>query len=117
MGLNSRSLNNFIVISISSSLGKMRITLEQVDYVSALGRLALSPDEKIKFMGQLDDILKYMDTLASVSTDNVEPMAGPVELFTPLREDLVRPSLSVDQALANAPSSDGSSFVVPKIIE
>ncbi|MFH0959755.1 MAG: Asp-tRNA(Asn)/Glu-tRNA(Gln) amidotransferase subunit GatC, partial [Pseudomonadota bacterium] len=63
------------------------------------------------------DILKYMDTLASVSTDNVEPMAGPVELFTPLREDLVRPSLSVDQALANAPATDGSSFVVPKIIE
>jgi aspartyl-tRNA(Asn)/glutamyl-tRNA(Gln) amidotransferase subunit C len=95
----------------------MKITLEQVDYVSVLGRLALTHDEKIKFMGQLDDILKYMDALESVPTDEVEPMAGPVDLFTPLREDLVRPSLSVEDALANAPSSDGSSFVVPKIIE
>lgn len=95
----------------------MKITIEQVDYVALLGRLALTHDEKIKFMGQLDDILKYMDTLESVPTDDVEPMAGPVELFNPLREDLVRPSLSVEQALSNAPLKDDSCFVVPKIIE
>ena len=95
----------------------MKITQEQVEYVAVLGRLALSNEEKTKFMGQLDDVLKYMDTLSAVSTDDVEPMAGPVELFTPLREDTVKPSLSIEQALANAPASDGSSFLVPKIIE
>ncbi|MCX5874038.1 MAG: Asp-tRNA(Asn)/Glu-tRNA(Gln) amidotransferase subunit GatC [Deltaproteobacteria bacterium] len=95
----------------------MKITLEQVDYVAVLGRLDLSHDEKIKYMGQLDDILKYMDALSAVPTEDVEPMAGPVELFTPLREDIVKPSLSLERALTNAPSSDGSSFLVPKIIE
>ena len=68
-------------------------------------------------MGQLDDVSKDMDTLSAVPTDDVEPMAGPVELFTPLREDVVKPSLPIEQALANAPASDGSSFLVPKIIE
>lgn len=95
----------------------MKITLDQVDYVAALGRLALSREEKMKYMGQLDDVLKYMDTLSAVPTDNVEPMAGPVELFTPMRDDTVNPSLLIEEALANAPASDGSSFLVPKIIE
>ena len=60
----------------------MKITHEQVDYVALLGRLELEPEEKEKYMGQLDDILKYMDMLAEVPTDDVEPMAGPVELCT-----------------------------------
>jgi aspartyl-tRNA(Asn)/glutamyl-tRNA(Gln) amidotransferase subunit C len=95
----------------------MKITPEQVDYVALLGRLALEPEEKEKYMGQLDDILKYMDMLAEVPTDDVEPMAGPVELYTPLREDVVEPSLRVQEALSNAPDRDGTSFRVPKVIE
>jgi len=95
----------------------MKITREQVDYVALLGRLELEPEEKEKYMGQLDDILKYMDMLAEVPTDDVEPMAGPVELYTPLREDEVKPSLPVQEALANAPDRDGTSFRVPKVIE
>lgn len=95
----------------------MKITSEEVDYVALLGRLTLEPEEKIKYQSQLDDILKYMDMLAEVDTSDVEPMAGPVELYTPLREDEVRPSLSVDEALANAPERVGSSFKVPKVIE
>jgi aspartyl-tRNA(Asn)/glutamyl-tRNA(Gln) amidotransferase subunit C len=95
----------------------MKITPEQVDYVALLGRLALEPEEKEKYMGQLDDILKYMDMLAEVSTGDVEPMAGPVQLYTPLREDVVQPSLRVQDALANAPDRDGTSFRVPKVIE
>lgn len=95
----------------------MKITTEEVDYVALLGRLTLEPEEKIKYQSQLDDILKYMDMLAEVDTSNVEPMAGPVELYTPLREDEVKPSLTVDEALANAPERAGSSFKVPKVIE
>ncbi len=95
----------------------MKITLEQVEYVALLGRLALEPDEKAKYLAQLDDILKYMDMLTEVPTDNVQPMAGPVELYTPTREDVVLPSLPIDEALSNAPDKSGYSFQVPKIIE
>lgn len=95
----------------------MKITAEEVDYVALLGRLTLEPEEKVKYQSQLDDILKYMDMLAEVDTADVQPMAGPVELYTPLREDEVKPSLSVDEALANAPERAGSSFKVPKVLE
>ena len=95
----------------------MKITPEQVDYVALLGRLDLTPEEKRKYQGQLDDILKYMDVLTAVPTDYVEPMAGPVELYTPLREDRIADSLPIDEALANAPAKVGTSFKVPKVIE
>ncbi|MEW6113709.1 MAG: Asp-tRNA(Asn)/Glu-tRNA(Gln) amidotransferase subunit GatC, partial [Thermodesulfobacteriota bacterium] len=51
----------------------MKITAEQVEYVALLGRLALTPEEKKKYSAQLDDILKYMDMLAEVPTNDVEP--------------------------------------------
>ncbi len=95
----------------------MKITEEEVDYVALLGRLSLTPEEKKKYQAQLDDILKYMEQLAEVPTDDVEPMAGPVELYTPLREDIVKPSLTPEEALRNAPARAGTTFRVPKIIE
>ena len=95
----------------------MKITPEEVDYVAHLGRLVLTNEEKKKYQGQLGDILSYMDMLKEVPTDDVEPMAGPVRLYTPLREDEVHPSLPVDEALQNAPARTESSFRVPKVIE
>ncbi len=95
----------------------MKITDKEVDYVALLGRLTLEPEEKRKYQAQLDDILKYMDKLREVSTEDVEPMAGPVELYNPLREDEVRASLPVEEALSNAPARTGTSFRVPRVIE
>lgn len=95
----------------------MKITREQVDYVAHLGRLALTSDEKTKFMAQLDDILKYMDMLAAVDTDEVNPMSGPVEFYTPMREDTVKASLAVEEALANAPARTENFLRVPRVID
>jgi aspartyl-tRNA(Asn)/glutamyl-tRNA(Gln) amidotransferase subunit C len=95
----------------------MKITAEQVDYVALLGRLYLKPEEKKKYQAQLDDILKYMEKLAEVPTDDVQPMAGTVELYTPFREDIVQPSLPPEEALANAPAKTGTAFRVPRVIE
>jgi aspartyl-tRNA(Asn)/glutamyl-tRNA(Gln) amidotransferase subunit C len=95
----------------------MKLTLDEVDYVALLARLALNDDEKIKYMHQLEDILKYMDILSEAPTEDVEPMAGPIELYTPLRDDVVTPSLALEDSLANAPARAGEYFKVPKIIE
>ncbi len=95
----------------------MKITEEEVDYVAFLGRLYLDPEEKKKYQGQLNDILKYMEELGKVNTEDTVPMAGPVELYTPLREDTVRESLTVEEALANAPKRTESSFRVPKVFD
>lgn len=95
----------------------MKITEQEVDYVALLGRLSLEPEEKKRYQAQLDDILKYMDKMAEVPTEDVEPMAGPVELYTPLRDDKVRESLPGEEALSNGPAVSGTSFLVPKVIE
>lgn len=95
----------------------MKISLKEVDYVANLGRLSLDEHSKKLYQTQLNFILEYMDKLGEVNTDHVEPMAGPVELFTPLREDNVINSLTQDEALANAPDRFGETFRAPKIIE
>ncbi len=95
----------------------MKITLEQVEYVAHLGRLSLTDEEKAKYQAQLDDILKYVDMIAEVPTEDIDPMTGPVKLYTPLREDVVCPSLSTGESLANAPARADTAFKVPKIIE
>jgi len=95
----------------------MKISEKEVAYVALLGRLALQPEEKAKYQAQLDDILRYMEKLAEVPTDDVEPMAGPVELYTPLRDDEGRPSLPAGESLANAPARTAHSFRVPRIID
>ncbi len=95
----------------------MKITLEEVDYVANLGRLSLDEESKKLYQSQLNFILEYMDKLGEVNTDDVAPMAGPVDLFTPLRDDKVTASLTQDEALANAPDRVGDTFRAPKIIE
>lgn len=95
----------------------MKLTLQEVEYVALLGRLALTDEEKIKYMNQLEDVLKYMEILSEVATDHVEPMAGPITLYTPTRPDIVAPSLPLEEALANGPSVSGQYFKVPRILE
>jgi len=95
----------------------MKLTLQEVEYVALLGRLALTEEEKIKYMNQLEDVLKYMEVLSEVTTDDVEPMAGPIALYTPLRPDTVAPSLPLEEALKNGPSVSGQYFKVPRILE
>ena len=59
---------------------------------------------------QLGGILGYMDLLGEVDTTGVEPMAHARDLANVFRDDVVRPSLDRDQALANAPHRDGVLF-------
>ncbi len=95
----------------------MNITGEQVEYVAKLARLAISDDEKVMFGKQLSSILTYVETLNRVDTTDVEPTSHVIPMQNVLREDVVKPSLSHEVALMNAPDSDAGCFRVPKIIE
>ena len=85
--------------------------------VARLGRLKLAENEVDDYLQKLGQILTYVDQLNEVNTDDVEPMAHAVELRNVFREDEVQPSLPRDQALANAPKTDGQYFLVPQIID
>ncbi len=94
-----------------------KITREEVEQVARLGRLELSEDEKERMTVQLDAILGYVDKLNALDTNQVEPTTTVIPLVSVMRDDVVRPSLDLEEALANAPHRDGAFFRVPRIIE
>ena len=92
------------------------IDLDAVRHVAKLSRLALSEDKLQKFTGQLEAILEYVAKINEVDLAGVEPMAHALPLSNVLRDDVVGPSLPVEQVLQNAPERDGPFFKVPKVL-
>ena len=95
----------------------MDISPQEVEHVAGLARLELTEDEKRTFTRQLSSILTYMDQLKTVDTTGAEPTATVSPTMNVFREDEVQPSLSQEQALANAPDRTDGFFRVPRIIE
>jgi len=98
----------------------LKLTESQVRYVADLANLSLSDEEIARMVHHLGGILAHMDQLAEIDTEGVAPMtqflAEAGETAT-LREDVERPCLSNEEALANAPISAEGYFKVPKVIE
>jgi aspartyl-tRNA(Asn)/glutamyl-tRNA(Gln) amidotransferase subunit C len=102
----------------------MKISEKDVAYVADLAHLELTPEERLRFLRDLNSILDYVDRLNELDTSNVQPMAQtgslPGAVSDSSREDILeglRKSLPHEVALANAPDSDGTFFRVPKVIE
>ncbi|HXX74350.1 MAG TPA: Asp-tRNA(Asn)/Glu-tRNA(Gln) amidotransferase subunit GatC [Nitrospiraceae bacterium] len=95
----------------------MEITKQEVENVGKLARLELTEVEKTAFAKQLSQILTYVETLKQYDTTGVEPTATVLGQVNVSRPDEVRPSLSVEKAVANAPETSEGFFIVPKIIE
>lgn len=90
---------------------------EEVREVANLARLELTEDEINTYAGQLTKVLDYVALLDEVDTDGVEPMVHAVEQGNVFRNDEVRPSLTREAALSNAPKTDGKYFQVPQVID
>ncbi len=88
-----------------------------VKYVAELARLELSEAERVTFQPQLENIVKYVEKISAVNVDGVEPMMHGRPLVNAFRDDVVRPSLATETALANAPARVGEEFLLPKIVE
>jgi aspartyl-tRNA(Asn)/glutamyl-tRNA(Gln) amidotransferase subunit C len=111
----------------------MKITDKDVAYVADLANLELSEEERGRMLHDLTSILDYVERLSDLDTDDVAPMAqvsdrygadesrqGSDRFGYALREDVkdgLRKSLPQDEAVKNAPDSDGTFFEVPKVIE
>ncbi|MDQ3491682.1 MAG: Asp-tRNA(Asn)/Glu-tRNA(Gln) amidotransferase subunit GatC [Chloroflexota bacterium] len=89
---------------------------KDVEHVALLARLGLTEDELARLEGQLNHILDQYAVLAELSTDDIPPTAQTIEVENILREDVVTPSLTVQDALAGAPERSGDLFVVPAIM-
>jgi aspartyl-tRNA(Asn)/glutamyl-tRNA(Gln) amidotransferase subunit C len=91
----------------------MAISRDEVLHVARLARLELSDDEVDRFAEQLSAILEAVGKVAELDLEGVEPTAHPLDVVNVWEEDEPRPSLSLDEALANAPDREGGSFRVP----
>jgi aspartyl-tRNA(Asn)/glutamyl-tRNA(Gln) amidotransferase subunit C len=92
----------------------MSVQQKDIEHIARLARLDLGQNRQ--FIGQLSKILDYMRQLNQLDAGNVPPTFNVLEQGAPLREDVVKPGLSIEQALQNAPAHDQRSFIVPKII-
>ncbi|QDT49892.1 Glutamyl-tRNA(Gln) amidotransferase subunit C [Symmachiella dynata] len=93
------------------------LTRDEIQRVAVLARLKLSDAELDSLTSELAQILGHMDQLNELDTEDVEPMVHAIELKNVFRADEVHESLPRDEALANAPKSDGRYFQVPQILE
>ena len=91
----------------------MAITREEVLHVARLARLSLTEEELERLGAQLNAILEAVGKVSELDLEGVEPTSHPLDLANTLRPDEPRPSLPVDDALANAPERDGDFFRVP----
>jgi aspartyl-tRNA(Asn)/glutamyl-tRNA(Gln) amidotransferase subunit C len=88
-----------------------------IDYVAHLARIALTPEEEQKLASQLGNILGYIEKLRELDVNGVEPTAHAVPMVNVTRPDEIRPSISNEDALRNAPAKANGLFLVPKIVE
>lgn len=95
----------------------MKISRDTVSRVAELARLEFKEEELEKFTEQLGNILEHIDELNELDTSHVEPTFHVLDISTPVREDVVEPWLSPDEALENAPRREDDYFSVPKVIE
>ncbi len=89
-----------------------------IDYVANLARIELSPEEKAKLGGQLNDILGYFEKLNAVDVSGVEPMAHAHAVTNVWREgDEPGPVLDAEVLMRMAPEARENQVVVPKVVE
>jgi aspartyl-tRNA(Asn)/glutamyl-tRNA(Gln) amidotransferase subunit C len=94
----------------------MSISRADIEKVALLARLQLTEAELETMTGELAQIVGYVDQLATVDTEGIEPMAHAVPVTNVFRDDTVTPSLPREEALANAPNRDERGYLVPAVL-
>jgi aspartyl-tRNA(Asn)/glutamyl-tRNA(Gln) amidotransferase subunit C len=94
----------------------MAVTIRDVEHVASLAKLSFTEGEKQKLVSELNEILRYVEQLNALDTKNIEPLSHVIEPGSAFREDVLRPGLDREEALANAPARNEKFFKVPKVI-
>lgn len=95
----------------------MSLTKEQVQHIALLARLQLDDDEFDEAVDKLSRIVDFVAQLQSAPTENVLPMAHPVDQPQRLRRDAVTESIDRQAIQAHAPAVQDGFYLVPKVIE
>ena len=95
----------------------MSVDEKTVRHVAKLARIAMSDGEVVALVPELNAILGWVEQLAEVDTDGVEPLTAVIDQKLRLRDDVVNDGNVRDKVLANAPDAQHGFFAVPKVIE
>ncbi|WP_298634683.1 Asp-tRNA(Asn)/Glu-tRNA(Gln) amidotransferase subunit GatC [uncultured Umboniibacter sp.] len=95
----------------------MSITNESVQHVAELAMLSLDQPAIDKATTKLNQVLDMIDKLQAVDTENVEPLAHPLDAIQVLRADEVTKLNRREALLSNAPEAQDGQFVVPRVVE
>lgn len=95
----------------------MSIDKQTIQRIAKLARIRLTDDEQQHMVGELDSILKWVDMLQNIPTEDLPQMFGHSGMTLPLRDDAVTDGGIQEAVLSNAPLADYGCFVVPKVIE
>ena len=95
----------------------MSLDKDTVKHISKLARISLN-DKKIDSLSKdLSSIIKFIERLNELNTDNVKPLTSIIDASLKSRKDEIRDGKIRDQILKNSPENNDEFFVVPKVIE
>lgn len=94
----------------------MEVNTALIDNLSNLARLKFDESEKEEIKTELQRMIEFVEKLNELDTTGVPPLLHMSDAMNVLREDLKQGSISREEALLNAPQSDGTYFKVPKVI-
>jgi aspartyl-tRNA(Asn)/glutamyl-tRNA(Gln) amidotransferase subunit C len=95
----------------------MKLTREEVLHIAALAKLGMPEEDIDRFGTQLSNMLESFEALSRVNTDGVPPTTQPNALCNVMKDDVVQPSLSVEDVLANAPAREDDFFRIRAVVE
>ena len=95
----------------------MLLSREDVQHIASLCRIGMTEDDLETMPGQLSQILDLFQVLQELDTEDVEPTGHSASLETVMRPDEAGQSLSREDALANAPQTEGDLIQVKVVLE
>ena len=95
----------------------MSLTREQVLHIARLARVGVTEEDVARLQEQLSVILEHFEALRALDTEGVPPTSHPLTLDSVMRPDEIRPSLSTEDVLANAPLTQEDTFRVRAILD
>ena len=93
------------------------LSAEDVRAIADLARLELRDEDVARYQRQLSAILDYFQKLEELDTSHIDPTSSVLPLTNVMRADVAGAALSVDEAVANAPDSDGEQFRVHAVLD
>ena len=95
----------------------MSLEKSDIDKIAWLARISISEKDTPNYLHDVSNILKLVEKMNSVDTDNIEPLAHPLEITARLRDDKVTETDQRAHFQEIAPAVDNGHYLVPKVIE